>query len=211
MKRIFDILTAILGLVLLSPLFVVAALVTKLSSPGPVLFKQERIGRGFRPFLIYKFRSMVHDAPEKGGTITVDDDPRITRAGRILRKTKIDELPQLINVLRGEMSLVGPRPETRKYVELFREDYREILEARPGMTDLASIKYRDEAAILGRAQDPEKEYVKRVLPEKIRLAKEYMARSSFSFDLAIILVTLLRLFTDRVGFAAAFSKLRDRF
>jgi lipopolysaccharide/colanic/teichoic acid biosynthesis glycosyltransferase len=193
MKRVFDIIVGFLGLLLLSPLLFVVALLIKLDSPGSVLFRQERMGRGVRPFLIYKFRTMVQDAPRNGGPITVAGDPRITRAGRILRKTKIDEFPQLINVLRGEMSLVGPRPEVPKYVELFRQDYEEILKVLPGITDLASLTYRDEAEVLSRSKNPEEEYVRRVLPEKIKLAKEYMRRSSFPSDLALILKTLLKL------------------
>jgi len=128
----------------------------KLTSPGPVFFRQERMGRGFRPFFIFKFRSMVVDAPKKGALVTAGADPRITPIGRVLRATKIDELPQLINVLVGDMSLVGPRPEVRKYVEMFRDDYAEVLIVRPGITDPASIKYRNESQILGLAADPEK-------------------------------------------------------
>ena len=135
----------------------------------------------------------------KGRTITVGNDPRITRAGRLLRATKIDELPQLINVLKGDMSFVGPRPEIRQYVELFRKDYEEILKIRPGITDLASVKYRDEAAVLEQSENPEEEYLRRVLPDKIRLAKEYIRRSSFFFDLTLILKTLLKLFEYRVS------------
>ena len=130
----------------------------------------------------------------KGGPITFGADPRITRLGRVLRKTKIDELPQLINVLRGEMSFVGPRPEVRPYVERFREDYEEILKVLPGITDLASVKYRDEAKVLGRFEDPEAAYVRHILPEKIKLAKEYVRRSSLFFDVTLILKTLLKLF-----------------
>jgi lipopolysaccharide/colanic/teichoic acid biosynthesis glycosyltransferase len=190
LKRCFDIAVAVVGLALLSPLLVVVAVLVRFTSNGPVLFRQERIGRQFRPFCIYKFRTMVQDAPRQGGQITCDDDPRITWIGRILRKTKIDELPQLINVLVGDMSLVGPRPEVPRYVELFRGDYVEILEARPGITDLASIKYRDESEILGRAADPEKEYIERILPEKIRLAKEYVRNASLWLDLEIIAKTI---------------------
>ena len=143
-KRVFDIVTALLGIVVLAPLLFLVALLIKLDSAGPALFRQERMGRGFHPFRIYKFRTMVHDVPSRGGTITIGADPRVTRLGRVLRKTKIDELPQLINVLRGEMSLVGPRPEVRPYVDLFREDYEEILTVLPGITDLASVKFRDD-------------------------------------------------------------------
>jgi lipopolysaccharide/colanic/teichoic acid biosynthesis glycosyltransferase len=141
---------------------------------------------------------MVEDALRLGGPITFGDDPRITRVGKWLRKSKIDELPQLINVLRGEMSLVGPRPEVRRYVEMFRDDYEEILQLRPGITDLASIEYRGEAAALGKASDPETEYVRRVLPEKIRLAKQYVRRRSLWLDLGIVVGTLIHLAGDRI-------------
>jgi lipopolysaccharide/colanic/teichoic acid biosynthesis glycosyltransferase len=193
MKRAFDITAASIWLVLLSPLLLCVSLLIKLDSPGPALFRQERIGRGCRPFRIYKFRTMVQDAPGQGGPITFGADSRITRVGRVLRKTKIDELPQLINVLRGDMSFVGPRPEVRRYVELFYEDYAEILTVLPGITDLASLKYRYEAEILGQCENPEEEYIKRVLPEKIKLAKEYLRRSSFRFDVILILKTALSL------------------
>ena len=199
MKRAMDVSVAGLGLVLLSLPLIAVALLVKLTSPGPVLFKQQRIGRRFRPFQIYKFRSMVQDAPQQGGQITIGSDPRITWIGRILRKTNIDELPQLINVLKGDMSLVGPRPEVPRYVELFAEDYAEILCVRPGITDLASIKYRDEAALLALADDPHEQYVQRVLPEKIELAKEYIRRSSLLFDLGIIIATIARIVKDRIG------------
>lgn len=193
-KRIFDFVTSLLGLVLLSPFLLLVALLIRLDSPGPALFRQERIGKGFRPFRIYKFRTMIHDAPRRGGAITFGTDPRITRMGRVLRKAKIDEIPQLINVLRGEMSLVGPRPEVRPYVELFREDYQEILRVVPGITDLASVQYRNEAEILGQCVDPEAVYVGQILPNKIKLAKDYLRRSSFLFDITLILKTFLKLF-----------------
>jgi lipopolysaccharide/colanic/teichoic acid biosynthesis glycosyltransferase len=193
-KQAFDIIVAFVGLLFLSPLLLLVALLIKIDSQGPVFFRQERIGRGFRAFLIYKFRTMVEDASRKGGSITFGVDPRITRVGRVLRKTKIDELPQLINVLRGEMSFVGPRPEVRQYVELFRQDYEEILKVLPGITDLASLRYRHEAEILGRCENPEEEYVRRVLPEKIRLAKEYVRRSSLLLDVVLIFKTILRVF-----------------
>jgi lipopolysaccharide/colanic/teichoic acid biosynthesis glycosyltransferase len=186
-KRAIDVLVAIVGLVVLAPLFAIVAVFIKADSDGPVFFRQERVGRRFRPFLIYKFRTMTNVAA--GPRIALGDESRVTRAGRLLRRTKIDEMPQLLNVLAGDMSLVGPRPEVRQFVDLFRDDYAEILEARPGMTDLASIKYRDEAALLAGAQDPEAEYVARILPDKIRLAREYVRRSSVVFDLALIAKT----------------------
>jgi lipopolysaccharide/colanic/teichoic acid biosynthesis glycosyltransferase len=194
----FDCLASLGGLLVLSPLLILAAALVRMTSPGPVLFCQERVGRGFRRFRIFKFRSMVVDAPQKGSAITVGRDPRITAVGHILRATKIDELPQLVNVLKGDMSFVGPRPEVPKYVEQFRQDYQEILQVRPGITDLASIEYRDEAAVLAMAEVPEREYVERVLPEKIRLAKDYIRRQSLWFDLKIILITLWRLLADRL-------------
>ena len=197
MKRILDIVVSLIGLICLLPLLLLVAVLIKLDSTGPIFFRQERMGMRFRPFQILKFRTMVQDSSSRGQSITVGDDPRITRVGRFLRKTKIDELPQLINVLRGEMTFVGPRPEVPQYVELFRQDYEEILKIRPGITDLASIKYRDEAALLGNSENPEQEYVTRVLPDKINLGKEYIRRSSMFFDLTVILKTFLRLF-DRV-------------
>jgi lipopolysaccharide/colanic/teichoic acid biosynthesis glycosyltransferase len=194
MKRGFDIIVSFLGMVILCPLVLLVAVAIKLDSPGPIFFRQERIGRGFRPFLIFKFRTMAQDSIDSGQSITVGDDPRITRVGWFLRKTKIDELPQLFNVLKGNMSLVGPRPEVPQYVKLFRQDYEEILKVRPGITDLASIKYRDEAAILGQSKNPEEEYVARILPEKIDLAKEYIQYSSSLFDFRLIVKTLFSCF-----------------
>jgi homopolymeric O-antigen transport system permease protein len=198
MKRVFDLVIALLGLVVFSPVLILAAVLVKLDSPGPVFFRQKRIGKGFQPFFIYKFRTMVYDAPHKGGAITVGADPRITRLGRILRKSKVDELPQLFNILRGEMSFVGPRPEVPQYVELFRQDYEEILQILPGVTDLSSLKYRNEAEILQHAENPEEEYVAHVLPDKIKLAREYLLWSSFFFDLRMIFKTVLALVRDRV-------------
>jgi len=199
MKRCFDIAAAALGLMVLSPLLLAVALLIKLTSRGPVLFRQERVGRGFRRFWIYKFRTMVIHADRLGGPITFGADPRITTVGRFLRASKIDELPQFINVLKGEMSLVGPRPEVSRYVELFRQNYEQVLRVRPGMTDLASIRYRHEAELLGAAADPETEYVTRFLPAKIRLGREYVRRSSFGLDLLILWRTLLVLFHFRGG------------
>jgi lipopolysaccharide/colanic/teichoic acid biosynthesis glycosyltransferase len=190
MKRLLDIVISITGIVLLTPVWIVAAGLVKLTSRGPVFFRQERMGRGFRPFRIYKFRSMHQDAPTKGSLVTFGADPRITAVGRFLRATKVDELPQLLNVLLGEMSLVGPRPEVRKYVEMFRADYKDILCVRPGITDPASIRFCNEAEILGQATDPEREYIEQVLPEKIRLAKEYAQNPSLWLDLLIILKTI---------------------
>jgi len=198
MKRLFDIVVAFGAVVFLLPLFLIVSVLIKLDSPGPIFFKQRRIGKRFQPFEILKFRTMVHNPWAGGQSITAGEDPRITRVGRFLRKSKIDELPQLINVLRGEMTFVGPRPEVPQYVEMFRSDYEEILRVRPGITDLASLKYRDEAGLLGQAENPEAEYIGRVLPDKINLGKEYIKKSSLFFDLRLIFKTFLRLF-DRVS------------
>lgn len=191
MKRALDILAALAGLLVLAPLFAAVALVIKLDSPGPVFFKQQRMGRGFRPFWIYKFRTM-REGGEGASALTIGADARITRVGRFLRRSKIDELPQLFNILKGDMTIVGPRPEVPRYVEAFHREYEEILTVRPGLTDLASLKYRDEAALLGRSADAEEEYLRNILPDKIRLGKEYIRRSSISFDLNLIVKTLHR-------------------
>jgi lipopolysaccharide/colanic/teichoic acid biosynthesis glycosyltransferase len=193
-KRAFDIAVAATGLIALFPVMAVVAVLIKCDSQGPVFFKQRRMGKGFRDFLIYKFRTMKENSELTGGLITIGEDPRITRFGRFLRKTKIDELPQLINVLKGEMSLVGPRPEIPRFVELFRSEYAEILTVRPGITDLASLKYHDESKLMSQFIAPEEEYVRSILPDKIRLAKEYIDRSSMFFDLSLILRTLPKLF-----------------
>ncbi len=192
-KRLVDIVGACIGLLLVSPVCVILAVLIKLDSSGPVLFRQERIGLGFVPFLIYKFRTMSDGQTSDGLYITSRNDSRITRVGRLLRATKLDELPQLLNVLIGNMSLVGPRPEVRRYVEMFRQEYEELLTIRPGMTDLASLKYRDEGDLLARAEDPEAEYVSRILPDKIHLARSYLRQSSFWFDFALLVRTLFSL------------------
>lgn len=192
-KRTFDLLASALGLLLTSPLLALAAVAVRLDSPGPVFFVQQRVGRNFRRFGIYKFRTMVVDAQQRGGQITAGADPRITRAGRWLRKTKIDELPQLANVLLGHMSLVGPRPEVPKYVEMFRKEYSYVLSVRPGVTDLASVKYRDEAELLGASADPQRDYVERILPDKLTLARSYIAQASFLGDLGILVRTFVRI------------------
>ncbi len=197
MKRVFDVVVAGMALIALAPVFGFVALLIKIDSRGPILFKQERIGKAFRPFLIYKFRTM-REGSHGASSLTVGADPRITRVGKYLRASKLDELPQLFNILKGEMSLVGPRPEVPRYVELFRSDYDYILKVRPGLTDLASLKYSDEASILGQSANPEKDYVTCLLPDKIRLAKEYTRRSSFWLDAKLIVETLVKLFGYKV-------------
>lgn len=192
MKRLFDILFSTIGLLVLFPLFLVVSIFIKFDSRGPVFFRQERIGRNFKPFRIFKFRSMTIDAPEKGPSITVGGDKRVSRVGTFLRKTKIDELPQLINVVKGNMSFVGPRPEVKKYVEMFRKDYEKLLTIRPGITDPASLKYSNEEAVLSSSSDWEKDYTDRILPEKIRLASEYVERHNIYTDLKLIVKTVFR-------------------
>jgi len=192
-KRLFDITFSAIGLILLSPLLLMVALLVRVTSKGPIFFCQERMGRNFKPFQIYKFRTMVVDAPKLGGQITAGRDPRITTVGHFLRATKIDEMPQLFNVLRGDMSFVGPRPEVPRYVEQFRDDYSELLKVRPGITDIASLKYRHESELLGASSDPEATYVNEVLPDKIALGKEYLQRQSLGLDLQLIVKTVLRM------------------
>ncbi|MDN3545737.1 MAG: sugar transferase [Roseateles asaccharophilus] len=188
-KRAFDLLLSALGLLLLAPVLLLIALWVKLDSPGPVFFRQERVGRFGRPFFIHKFRTMRVD--NAGLQITVGVDPRITRAGRVLRAAKLDELPQLWDVLRGAMSLVGPRPEVPRYVALYPPKLREIvLSVRPGITDPASLSFRNESELLAAAADPEREYVEVVMPTKLRLAAAYVRRATLRSDLRVILATL---------------------
>jgi lipopolysaccharide/colanic/teichoic acid biosynthesis glycosyltransferase len=191
-KRVFDLFLALVGVTLTWPLMLGAALWVKLDSAGPAWFRQERMGLAGRPFRIFKFRTMRESALP-GRQITVGEDPRITRSGRWLRASKLDELPQLFNVLRGEMSFVGPRPEVPRYVALYTEEERRVLDLRPGITDLASIKYRHESDILAQAVDPESTYVQEVMRDKLRINLEYAARAGFWADLGVIVQTLLAL------------------
>ena len=189
-KRLFDVLAATVGLTLLAPALLAIALWIRLDSPGPALFRQRRVGRHGRHFDIYKFRTMAARADE-GRQLTVGLDPRITRAGRFLRRTKLDELPQLLNVLEGTMSLVGPRPEVPRYVDRYPPTVRQtVLSVAPGITDLAAILYKDENDILGRAQDPERAYVETILPVKLEYYQRYVRERSFWLDLRIIFRTL---------------------
>ncbi|MBT9493219.1 MAG: sugar transferase [Paucibacter sp.] len=190
-KRLVDVLLSALGLLLLAPLLILLALWVKLDSPGSVLFRQERVGLRGQRFFIHKFRTMRPDAPSLGPQITIGADPRVTAAGQFLRRSKLDELPQLWDVLRGAMSLVGPRPEVPRYVALYPADVRDlVLSVRPGITDLASIEYRDESRLLGAAADPERCYVEQVMPAKLALAARYVQTRSFSGDLMLLLRTL---------------------
>jgi len=188
LKRAFDVALSAIGLAVLSPVLILAAILVKCDSPGPVLFGQDRVGRHFRNFRLFKIRTMRVNTSDVA--ITCGADPRITRVGKILRDLKIDELPQLWNVLRGDMSFVGPRPEVPRYTRIFQDDYAQVLTVRPGITSAASLKYRDEAEILGRVEDPMAYYVRVILPDKLRLEKEYVRRHSFWCDLALILATL---------------------
>lgn len=196
LKRLFDLLLSAATLLVLWPLLVLLGLWVRLDSPGPAFYRQVRVGREGRPFRIFKFRTMS-DRPVPGAQITVGADPRITRAGRLLRASKLDELPQLINVLLGEMSFVGPRPEVPRYVELYTEDEREVLKLRPGVTDMASIKYRHESELLAEAEDPERTYIDEVMRDKLRINLEYMATAGLLSDLGVILLTVLALFRRR--------------
>ena len=192
-KRAFDVAASALGLVLLSPLLAVVAIAVMLDSPGPVFFRQERVGRAGAPFRMWKFRTMIADAERRGGALTVGQDPRITPVGRALRRYKLDELPQLLNVLAGEMSLVGPRPEVAKYVAGYTEAERRVLELVPGVTDPASLEYRDEATLLAGHADPERAYIEDIAPHKIRLNLEYAERATIRSDVGIILRTIAHL------------------
>jgi lipopolysaccharide/colanic/teichoic acid biosynthesis glycosyltransferase len=198
-KRFLDIVLSALGLLLLAPLFAVLAIAIKLDTAGPVFFRQERVGRFGRNFRIFKFRTMVQARHATGMQLTVAGDARITRVGAVLRRYKLDELPQLIDVLRGTMSLVGPRPEVPRYVEHYPEDSKEkILGLRPGITDFASLQYKDENEILARAMDPEKEYIEVILPEKLRVALAYADSVSLATDLRVLGLTLRTVFVPEL-------------
>ena len=189
MKRLFDIVASGLGLIVLSPLFVVLAIWIKCDSKGPVFYRQVRVGRGNKDFRIFKFRSMRVGA-DKGSLVTIGGhDPRVTRSGYFIRKFKFDELPQLINVLVGDMSLVGPRPEVRHYVNYWTPEQMHVLDVRPGITDPASIKFRNENELMEKAENPEKYYIEVIMQEKIKLYLEYVEKHSFWFDLGLIFKT----------------------
>ncbi|OZI72178.1 sugar transferase [Bordetella genomosp. 12] len=190
-KRAFDLICALLGLLLLSPLLLLVAIAIKLDSPGPVFFRQERIGRHGRPFRIHKLRSMAERQAAQASQITIGADPRITRVGALIRRWKLDELVQLIDVVLGTMSLVGPRPEVARYVRLYPQEVaRIVLSVRPGITDPASIHFRNENELLGKSADPEKTYREIILPEKLKLQVAYVKQQSFFGDLVIIVRTI---------------------
>jgi len=189
-KRIFDIVATLFGGVLLLPITIVIVLWIKLSSRGPLFYVQKRVGKNFKEFDLYKFRSMIVDADKVGPSVTSGDDPRITKVGRIIRRTKIDELPQLLNVLKGNMSLVGPRPEVMKFVEAKKDAYQKILSVKPGITDNAAIEFRDEETIMEQYEEKEQAYIEIVLPQKIELYYHYIDTISFANDIRLILKTL---------------------
>ncbi len=197
LKRTFDLLCSSLGLLVLSPPMLAIALLIKRSDGGPVFYRGLRAGRFGKPFRVYKFRTMVPNAEKIGGPLTADEDPRVTRLGKFLRKYKLDELPELINVLRGEMSIVGPRPEVPQYVALFNEEEKKILNLRPGITDWATLWNSDEGAVLAGSEDPEKFYLEKIRPTKVRLQLAYARKHSFLVDLSIVAQTLLAIVLRR--------------
>ena len=192
LKRIFDIISSLFGLILLSPFMIIIAILIKLDSKGPIFFKQVRVTKNGREFKIFKYRTMKIGS-DKYSQITVGKDSRITKVGDFLRKYKLDEIPQLINVLVGDMSLVGPRPEVPKYVALYTEEQREILKVRAGITDYASIEFSNENDILANETDPEKAYIEKIMPRKIELNKKYLSEISVMTDIKIILLTIKKI------------------
>ena len=196
MKRLFDIVMSGLGLLILSPLFLILAIWIKSDSKGPVFFRQSRVGKGNKDFRIFKFRSM-RVGSDKGSQVTIGGhDPRITRSGYFIRKFKLDELPQLINVFIGDMSLVGPRPEVRHYVDYWTPEQMHVLDVRPGITDPASIKFRNENELLEKAEDPERYYIDVIMQEKLKLYLEYVKNHSFFGDLGLIFKTFWVIVTE---------------
>ena len=197
MKRLFDIVASGFGLIVLSPLFLVLAIWIKCDSKGPVFYRQVRVGYKNKDFRIFKFRSMRVGA-DKGSLVTIGGhDPRVTRSGYYIRKFKFDELPQLINVFLGDMSLVGPRPEVRHYVDYWTPEQMHVLDVRPGITDPASIKFRNENELMEKADDPEKYYIEVIMQEKIKLYLEYVEKHSFWYDFGLILKTFKVIVSER--------------
>lgn len=193
MKRFFDFSASLIGIILLSPFFLILSLLV-LTSRGGVFFAQTRVGKGNRDFRLYKFRTMRPNSESKGQITVGGRDPRITRVGYFLRKFKLDELPQLINILKGDMSIVGPRPEVRRYVDLYNEEQLNVLTVRPGLTDFASIEYMDENVLLGQSNNPDKTYVEEIMPAKLELNLKYIREQSFGLDIKLIFRTIGKLF-----------------
>lgn len=195
MPRIIEFFLALIGLLLLSPFLILIAIAVRLDSGKPVFFIQERVGKKGKPFNLYKFRTMIRLA-HRGGYLTVgSNDTRVTRVGKRLRKTKLDELPQLFNVLKGDMSFVGPRPEVIKYVELYTEEQRRVLNVRPGITDLASIEFFNENELLGQSSRPEQTYIEEIMPKKLEINLRYLEKKSFFNDVIVIWKTVIRIFS----------------
>jgi lipopolysaccharide/colanic/teichoic acid biosynthesis glycosyltransferase len=194
MKRAFDLIVSLIGLLAFSSIIAVIIVVIKIQDEGVAFYRGLRVGRYGKQFRIFKFRTMIVDAEKKGVSSTAEDDPRITKIGRLLRRYKLDEIPQLINVLKGEMSLVGPRPQVPWAVELYSEEERKLLTVRPGITDYASIRFRNEGNILKNSSNPDEDYLKKIAPEKIRLGLEYVNNNNIWIDLKIILATIGVLF-----------------
>lgn len=193
LKRIFDLFFSFIGLLILLPFFIIIAILIKIDSRGGVFYKQVRVGQGGQDFLLFKFRSMRSDA-DRNGLLTVGSkDSRITTIGHFIRKYKIDELPQLINVLIGDMSLVGPRPEVRKYTDLYNEEQKKVLNVKPGITDYASIEFSNENEILGKTRNPEEVYINEIMPAKLKLNLQYIAEKGIATDLRIIFKTIVKI------------------
>lgn len=192
-KRLLDVVLSVVGLVILSPLIAVLGIAVKLGSPGSLFYRGHRVGRHGKPFRIFKFRSMVQNAEQLGGSSTADGDSRITWIGRFMRKYKLDEVPQLLNVLKGDMSLVGPRPEVQEYVDLYTPEEQAILDVRPGITDWASIWNSDEGAVLANSDDPDRAYLELIRPTKLKLQLFYVRNHSVWVDVKIITYTLVKL------------------
>ncbi len=192
MKRSFDIVSSLIGIIILSPILIVISIIIKSTSEGPVLFKQRRVGKDKKIFEIFKFRTMVVNAESLGTQITIGEDKRITSIGKFLRKYKLDELPQLFNVFLGQMSLVGPRPEVPKYVDMYTNEQLEVLTVRPGITDYASLKYSDENDLLGKVSDPENYYINVIMQDKLKLNLAYIKNNNVFKDIKIIFQTILK-------------------
>ena len=193
MKRIFDILSSIVVLLIFSPIFILIAVFICLESKGGVFYKQERIGKGENTFHLFKFRTMVKNADKQGQLTVGMKDQRITKTGYFLRKYKLDELPQLLNIIIGDMSVVGPRPEVKKYVQLYTAEQKRVLNVRPGLTDYASLEFINENEILGKSSNPEKTYIDEVMPEKLALNKKYIQDYGLKTDLKIIFKTIFKI------------------
>ena len=195
LKRLFDVVLSVIGILLLFPILLLISILIKLDSKGPILFIQGRVGKNNKDFNIFKFRTMSVQSDKKGLLTLGNNDSRITRMGYVLRRYKIDEFPQLINILKGDMSFVGPRPELRYYVNFYNDDDMKIFEVRPGITGLASLKYRNEVELLKAAKDPEAFFIKTIIPDKLKYNKTYISKQNFFFDLKLILLTIFKVIT----------------